>query len=1196
MVRTIFDEVLKPLEEEEEIIPKTTDTSSFKTEEAIPVAAKKTRTIFDSAIQAIESDTEEVQAVKATKNAMSNTAIQDAAMRFAKDRLGQEDITKEEAMAEYIEHFRSFNVNELTAAGDFNYVSAAAADATKRKDKKAAQRLSDYRLLYQAFEEMPAFSDGVGTATLDYIQGLATAPSTYVGLALPGIGKGAGIAATQAAKEGVKFTLKNAFTKPVSLLASQAAARPLATTIGVEAAAGSLQNIAAQKTEIEADLRDDFSYGELATVGAISGVAAPAALIPGAIKGAITKKVEAKTGDLVGEATAAVLKRNEEALERTNKVLETDTELAASIKAALPSLDPENILTKTDVTKKRKLDPEDIAAGEKTIDVEAEKLGMADWQKIAPSKEHVSRIFGAVTEIMAKANNKPKPGERISEAVARVVREGDLGEKVAPDIMKKYNITSDDLASLLIAEAHADASRLGSRSAASKMFNNLNEVAASDIFALTNDRKKVLEKVSERLDQGDGASALKLLEPEREVSFVRALDQLRLASMTSQTATTIRNTASGVTRVGIDVMMKGFDRGIASAVKKVSGRADGKVGFNSNNPNEDVFAVLYGMVNGKESKAIQSIFKMGYDKKAKNLYRSLRDIEDAAGDGVKVTKMRALSQELNALNTMSDDIFKRAAFSGSLKRRLNELYTRELDTMNKKIALRDAGEDISKLGPIREIKAEDYDLVEIIRQGKFNDAFAGKERGKLLDDAVNDALTFTYQRDAQNDTVRGIISGIHKFPFLTTSLVPFPRFVANAMRFTWEYSPLYMLAKNKQGERVISQLVGKGSEENYEKVGKALTGVALYSAAYAFRSSENAGENWWEYKMDDGSTFDLRPFFPAAPFLFFADLAKRAVEGDPIMGDTSFITDAIQALSGTQFRAGFGIYALDSALRDLDGINFFDEETTAEMAAQKFAKIGVNFFANAASTFMIPATTGQDLYNTFIAPDDERIVRQTDMTLNGMDDVLSMTINKSLARLPGNFAMQEMLAESIGTKPAEIYESPTRDAPLRRMTPITRQTFGILKQERRNFFENELAKLKINRKILTSKTGVPEADQLINAMIGEYTTDFIVPVLKNSEDYKGLDNSQKKDFIRSVIKEYKADIMDVVKMRSGLSGKERYGFDPMQRVAFNKLGPVAQKRALDKYHEVFGKPKDGELYDYEQLVDYGKFYQKLGVR
>ena len=89
---------------------------------------------------------------------------------------------------------------------------------------------------------------------------------------------------------------------------------------------------------------------------------------------------------------------------------------------------------------------------------------------------------------------------------------------------------------------------------------------------------------------------------------------------------------------------------------------------------------------------------------------------------------------------------------------------------------------------------------------------------------------------------------------------------------------------------------------------------------------------------------------------------------------------------------------------------------------------------------------------------------------------------------------------------------------------------------------------------------------------------------------------EQKEFIRSVIKDYKADIMDVVKVRSALSGKDRYGFDPMQRVAFNKLNPVAQKRSLSRYHEVFGKPEEGEPYDYEQLVDYGKFYQKLGVR
>lgn len=1173
----IFDDIYLEEEEKKKTVGSAPEAAVLSTEKAIPTVKKpiKAKSIFDTVYEeSTSNDTEEVKAVKATKNSNSNSAIVDAARRFAEDRLGETEISDEEAIEEYIAHFRSFNVNELTAAGDYNYVSAAAADATERDDEKAAQRLSDYRLLYQSFNELPAFSDGVGSTILDYAAGLASAPSTYIGLALPGIGKGAGIAATQAAKESTKQILLKAFKTPLTTLAKQAAARPITTTIGVEGVAGSLQNIAAQKTEIAADLRKDFSVGEAATVGVLSGVAAPAAFVPGLIKGKLAKKIEAGTGDLVGEARAAVDKANEEALERTTKVLANNTELADSIKAAMPSLDPEDVL-KPDA-KKRALDPDAVKAGKELSQEEAEKLGMADWQRIAPSKEQVKRIFGAVTEIMVKAKNGPQQGERITEAVARVIREADLGESVAPEIMKKYNITSDDLANLIIADASSAASELAQRGAGARVFKNLNEVAANDIFALSADRKKVLDKLSKEMESGDVQAALTTIKPEQETGFIRALDQVRLASMTSQTATTIRNTASGVSRVGIDLVMKSFDRGVTSSIRKIRGDKIGpKVGLGDAVPNKDATAILYGVMNGKESKAVSKIFELGFHSKAANLFKAIRDVDDATGKGVKMTKLRAYSQELNALNTISDNIFKRAAFSGQLKRRLNEKYMRDVDQVNK---LRAKGKEAA------DINAEDYDLVEIIKQGKFNTIFGGKEGNKMLDEAVKDALEFTYQKDPEGQFTRGLINGIHKYPFLTTSLVPFPRFVANAMRFTYEYSPLYLMGKNKAGNRVITELVGAGNEENYEATAKALTGIAMYSAAYAFRSSENAGENWYEYKKDDGTTFDMRPFFPAAPFLFVAEMARRGFNDDPIMGDSSFITDAIQALSGTQFRAGFGIYALDSALGDI-----FSDDVDA---TEKAKKIGGNFVANAVSTFTIPLTFGQDMYNTFYADDDERIVRQMDVS----DDITSLIINKSLARVPGNFYLQEQLAESIGTKASEIYEVPTRNAPLRRVTPISRQTFGILQQERRNFFENELARLKISRRILTSKTGVPEADQLINSLIGEYSTDFIVPVLKNSEEYKDLGPDEQKEFIRSVIKDYKADIMDVVKVRSALSGKDRYGFDPMQRVAFNKLNPVAQKRALSRYHEVFGKPEEGEPYDYEQLVDYGKFYQKLGVR
>jgi len=56
MGRTIFDEVLKPLGDDEEVIPQTSILDTLKTEEAIPVATKKPRTIFDPVAEVVESD------------------------------------------------------------------------------------------------------------------------------------------------------------------------------------------------------------------------------------------------------------------------------------------------------------------------------------------------------------------------------------------------------------------------------------------------------------------------------------------------------------------------------------------------------------------------------------------------------------------------------------------------------------------------------------------------------------------------------------------------------------------------------------------------------------------------------------------------------------------------------------------------------------------------------------------------------------------------------------------------------------------------------------------------------------------------------------------------------------------------------------------------------------------------------------
>ena len=339
--------------------------------------------------------------------------------------------------------------------------------------------------------------------------------------------------------------------------------------------------------------------------------------------------------------------------------------------------------------------------------------------------------------------------------------------------------------------------------------------------------------------------------------------------------------------------------------------------------------------------------------------------------------------------------------------------------------------------------------------------------------------------------------------------------------------------------------------------------------------------------MDDGRTFDMRPFFPAAPYLFMADLYVKYKNDDPVFRDRGALADALQALTGTQMKAGFGASAIDGAVNDLlrDDIN----------AGEKFSKLTGEYISNLFSTYTIPLTAGQDIYNTWLSPDDEVIARDTKST-----NLLDLIVAKSMARIPANYALQKKLQEVTGgsswlpefTAPKR-YESGTRDAPTRRQIPITRQLTGALLRDRKNFLESEMARLKMSKRKLLQRTGVPEADNIIGDLMGEYSVEYIVPVLQNSEEYKALNSADQVEFIKNLIDDFKGDIMQLVRYRSTMTGKEKYGFDPMAKYDFNRFRPTYQNKAVEEYNRVYGKPKEGEQYDYGILADMAKGWEAI---
>jgi len=1101
----------------------------------------------------------------------SDANMRARAVRFAKNHLGHENIDEEEAVDEFIEHFRQFNVNEVFAGMDYNYVSGLATDA-KAGNAKKQQELDDYRNLYSAYEQMPSFFEEGGSDTMtalgDYFVGTALAPSTYLSLLIPAGGKVAGQAAVATSKLGI------------GKLLSTMATNPLKSAAVIEGTGGALQDIAAQGTMMEAGFQDDYSFYQTALATAVTaGVSVGVPLVM--LRKKAVKRIEQNTGDLVEESAEAILKRTEEAKINANNILDKNKNLGQSVTDALNSLNKDS-----------------VEAGKAKLGEMATKEELDASVRLAVKPEKFKQVAGALTELLGEVDGL-LPGERITEALARVTRQIGKGnvkgatkatakiEEQFGTLMKKYDITYDDLGDIFMADL-SDAGRILQAAGQSKKaflasmrgFNHsLNDVASFDVFGFSKEMKDMSAKLSKAVDEGDVRKYLKT--SGEELGGLRKADAARLAFMTSQTATTFRNVVSGYSRVGMDILTQGLDNGLA----RITGTK--KLG-----PNSDVWSIAYGLTNKKEAALVEQIFEKGFQDKAGRMFKQLADIADATGargGNHKVGRLEKASRQLNALNTISDNMFKRAAFVGNLKRELNTMYTQAVKdpTAYKKISG-------------KEIKEADFDLIQIIKNGRFNDTFASKQGREALDRIVEDTLYFTYQKTPDSALARSIISGIHSAPFVGTALAPFPRFMMNAMRYTYEYSPVFLMTnKQARGEilNVGKSILGMQKDElitSYNNAAKGLVGTGMFAGATAFRMSEHAGENWYEGRTPSGKTYDLRPFFPAAPFLFFGDIAARLMKDEPVFKNRDTFTSAIQALTGAQFKAGLGVYALEKAFDDLTN-NDLD-------ISDKFEVMGAEYFGNLFSTFTIPITSAQDLYNTFLAPDSERVVK--DMNKK---DAFSLLVNRSLQRIPANNAieknLEKLIGNSTGYKAPKDRKSSTKEGLMRRVAPITRQTAGLLLNEKKNKFESEMDRLKIRSYSKFPRTQNPEYDEMYGNIMDSYIGEVIVPFI-NSKAYKDLEsvdivvegkkvsiskNERQRDKLNGIIKEVKQEIgLGLKNQQTRINMAKKYKNYPKDILDFNRLPQAVQTLAKNAYAKTYGAVASRNDYDYYKLLQLGK--------
>lgn len=488
--------------------------------------------------------------------------------------------------------------------------------------------------------------------------------------------------------------------------------------------------------------------------------------------------------------------------------------------------------------------------------------------------------------------------------------------------------------------------------------------------------------------------------------FWKKLTDVWRGLLVTQPVTAIRNIETQVGRVGLDVMQAPLD----AWLQKLTGKAQTVKPMDGL---EELWSVL-GRSNQKEVDNILSAFPKQRDRLFQNY---LSDV--AAGTDMESKVWRGIEtgvQAANILNRSQEFIVRRGIFQTALDHEM-----------------RNAG----------------LNLTGIIKRNAL---------GQIPEDAVTKAveksLKTTFAEAPEWGTMsRKVIDAVNSVPFANLA-IPFPRFMYNAIKFQYEYSPMGVLSYLSPAERKAF------ADGNVEKVSKAVIGSAMFGAAMMFRNSEYAGEKWYEAVNDKGEVKDLRPFNPFASYLFAADVLKKWKDGNlyKLTGN-----DIAQGFLSVNMRAGTGLYILDNAL------GMMSKSADESKLSQKAMEFGGDFLAG----FVTPLTTFRDAY-------DEITQGQSTLKDTRQEPLLGPT----KSRLP-------VVSQSMPD-----VELPTREGPKVTPHPLLRQVTGLSESGPKNSFEKELDRLGFDRREILPSTGDREIDtkysKAMGAVLGPSSMDDIL--------------------------------------------------------------------------------------------------------
>ena len=890
--------------------------------------------------------------------------------------------------------------------------------------------------------------DVSGRMMWDYAEGIISAPSTYLGLVTGGAGKAASVAGTQAAKLGVRKLVHEGLKS-----AGKAAI--------VEGAVGAATGATQTDVRVETGVEEEFTNTRALVSGL--GAAAGAGILNFPV-GMLNAKRASKANELLESAKIKQAEKATQASEKTAEVLgKASSKEVKEVRNVLEALDP------TKVAEGRRL---------------KKNLNPSDSLEAAIGAETVDNIAAAAIRVKKKI--KLKEGERITTAIHRLIDEDKLPELADVNkILDEHNLTSDQFSLVYLAEI-SDAGRTLSSQSQVKRALGASRTARQPQEKLIDELDSLHRKGVSPLSAEDAKDLGKARQ------YVQDLDRLRLGLMTSQLATTMRNNLNGGMRIATDAVTRTFDNIV-----------------NARNPLDGTRDMVKYMLNPYEGKVVRQMFAENFPEESAKLFREAADLSaKTSGE----TALATIGRKVNFLNTASDNMFKQAMLSASLKRRLS-----------------DSG----------------LDLNDVIAKGEFS-----KIDDEILKGAIEDSLEFTYQKSMKGDDwfskgARGVIKAHQEVPFVVSAFMPFPRFVANQLKFVYEHAPLIgMLPLDRLGSRLPARTT---KEYIKDKLPKQMTGAMMLTGAYMWRAKQGDTNYWYEIDDGQGNVIDGRAVYgPFAPFMLAADLMYRYQRGTMPTSIHNYVRDTTQALLGSTFRAGVGLYAIDKLYQDA--------------ASGKGQKIIAETIGNIANTFTLPAATVKDFYGQF-DPESRKIPETRDGDSDNFFDIIYRRSTRSLPDFPLN-----------GYDTAAL--SPFETGDLSAVNPMEKQIFGFGKRKK-NILTAELAKLNFTPYDLYKREQNDTYDlytrQELSRDEGYLNLEQRMKQLILSDEYDRLSNEEKRDILKreasKVISEAKQMAQTRMEREADTKGLPYSEFDEF---SFERASSILQARINSEYRRNFG--------------------------